>query len=205
MNEDRRLHAPAALRNRDPILAILRDHLPEKGLILEIASGSGEHCIWFGERLPGHVMQPSDPDPKARASIDAWIAASRGRNIRPAIDLDASATNWPVADAAALVCINMAHISPWAATRGLLAGAARILPPGGPLFLYGPFKRDGKHTSQSNADFDLDLRRRNVEWGIRDLESIEDLAAAGGFAKPLVVEMPANNLSLVFHKRRDPA
>jgi len=202
MKEDLRLHAPAALRNRDLILDALQAHLPEKGLILEVASGSGEHCIRFGERLPNHVIQPSDPDPSARASIDAWIRASQMKNIRAAIDLDAAAPRWPVTDAAALICINMVHISPWAAARGLFAGAERILPPGGLLFLYGPFKRGGAHTSRSNADFDLDLRRRNVEWGVRDLEQIEDLARANGFSAPLVVEMPANNLSLAFHKGR---
>jgi hypothetical protein len=202
MTDDLRLRAPAASRNRDLILNVLQSHLPENGLILEVASGSGEHSVWFGERLPDHAIQPSDPDPRARASIDAWAAASGIRNIRPAIDLDAAAAVWTITEAAALVCINMIHISPWAATRGLLSGAARILPAGGPLFLYGPFKRSGAHTSQSNADFDLDLRRRNVEWGVRDLESVAELAAASGFAAPQVVEMPANNLSLIFRKGR---
>lgn len=198
--EDLRLHAPAALRNRDLILDIIQAHLPAAGLILEVASGSGEHCVRFGENLPAHLIQPSDPDPRARASIDAWIAASGRANIRAAIDLDASAPTWPVTEAAAVICINMIHISPWAATQGLISGAARILPPGGPLFLYGPYKRGGAHTSESNAQFDHDLRRRNFEWGIRDLEKVEELALANGLSDPLVFEMPANNLTLLFQK-----
>jgi SAM-dependent methyltransferase len=198
--EDLRLHAPAALRNRDPILDILQAHLPAAGLILEVASGSGEHCIRFGEKLPTHVIQPSDPDPRAQDSINAWIAASGLGNIRAALDLDASAQAWPLTNAAAVICINMAHISPWAATQGLCSGAARILPPGGPLFLYGPFKRGGAHTSKGNSDFDRDLRQRNPEWGIRDLEQIGELAVAQGFSDPLVFEMPANNLTLLFRK-----
>ncbi len=200
--EDLRLHAPAAQRNRDPILAILQAHLPAAGLILEVASGSGEHCVGFGEKLPGHVIQPSDPDPRARDSINAWIAQSGLGNIRPAIDLDASAPTWPLIHAAAVVCINMAHISPWAATQGLFRGAARVLPASGPLFLYGPFKRGGAHTSRGNADFDRDLRLRNPEWGIRNLEQVGELGRAEGFSGPLVFAMPANNLTLLFHKLR---
>jgi len=200
--EDLRLHAPAAQRNRDPILDIVQANLPARGLILEVASGSGEHCVRFGEKLLEHTIQPSDPDPRARASIDAWIAASGLRNIRAAINLDASAQAWPLKEAVAVICINMAHIAPWAATMGLFSGAARILPSGGALFIYGPYKRGGAHTSKGNADFDRDLRQTNPEWGIRDLEQVGELAAATGFADPLVFEMPASNLTLLFNKLR---
>ncbi|WP_156964732.1 DUF938 domain-containing protein [Methylocapsa aurea] len=205
MMEDLRLYAPAARRNCNPILEILLEHLPSEGLVLEVASGSGEHCIRFGEKLPRHVMQPSDPDPAARASIDAWIAASRVENVRAAIALDAAATVWPLNEAAAIICINMVHIAPWAATQGLFTGAARVLPSDGPLFLYGPYKRGGGHVSQSNADFDLDLRRRNAQWGVRDIEQIAELALATGFSEPLAIEMPANNMTLVFRKQREGA
>jgi SAM-dependent methyltransferase len=197
---DARLNAPAALRNRDFILEVLRIHLPPQGLVLEIASGSGQHCIRFGEGLPLHVIQPSDPKPEARASIDAWTAASGVTNVRPALALDAISEPWPITAADAIICINMIHISPWAATQGLFAGAARLLPKGGTLYLYGPFKRGGGHTAPSNAAFDAFLRSENAEWGVRDLETVAELAAKFGFGPPLAIEMPANNLSLVFRR-----
>ncbi|MBW6399479.1 DUF938 domain-containing protein [Roseomonas sp. HJA6] len=198
---DPRRFAPAALRNRDPILAVLRDTLPETGLVLEIASGSGEHVIHFAAALPGLTFQPSDPDPSARASIDAWVAESSASNIRPALALDAAAAHWPVAQASAALCINMIHISPWTATEGLLRGTASILPPDAPLLLYGPYRRGGAHTALSNAAFDDDLRARNPAWGVRDLEAVAELAAEWGFGPPAVTEMPANNLILVFRRR----
>lgn len=199
--QDLRLASPAALRNRDLILDAIRDRLPRDGLILEIASGSGQHCVRFGERLPRHVIQPSDPDPRARASIDAWVAAAGVTNVRAAIALDAAASVWPLAEAGAILCFNMIHISPWRATRGLLAGAARLLGPGAPLVLYGPYKRGGAHTSDSNAAFDRDLRKENPEWGVRDLEAVEDAAVTEGFSPAAVTQMPANNLTLVFTKQ----
>ena len=197
---DARLNAPAALRNRDLILEVLRGHLPPQGLILEIASGSGQHCIRFGEGLPNHIIQPSDPKAAARASIDAWIADSGLANIRPALALDATADVWPIAAADAIVCINMIHIAPWKAAQGLFAGAARLLPVRGALYLYGPFKRDGRHTAPSNEAFDASLREENSDWGVRDLETIAALAASCGFGAANIIEMPANNLSLIFQK-----
>ena len=202
--EDGRLHAPAALRNRDSILAILREHLPRSGLILEVASGSGEHSIHFGQGLPDHVIQPSDLDQKARASINAWIRASGVANVRPAIALDASSEvwsrSWNANEVAAMICINMIHISPWAAAVGLVNGAARVLATGAPLFLYGPYKREGVHTSESNARFDADLRQQNPDWGVRDLEAMIELGEEAGFSTPLITQMPANNLTLVFKR-----
>jgi SAM-dependent methyltransferase len=195
---DRRLYAPAAARNRDAILAVLRDHLPARGLVLELASGSGEHLAHFAAQLPDLVFQPSDPDDAARASIDAWAVATGAANLRPALTLDATAADWPIAAADAVLCINMIHIAPWRAAEGLIAGAARILPAGGLLYLYGPFKRAAAHTAPSNQAFDASLRAQNAAWGVRDLDAVGALAAAAGFAAPQIVEMPANNLSLIF-------
>ena len=197
---DPRRFAPAAVRNRDPILDAIRGHLPAAGLVLEVASGSGEHAIHFAAALPGLAFQPSDPDAAARASIDAWAAASGLPNIRPALAIDAAAPGWPLAAADAVVCINMIHIAPWAAAEGLMRGAAAILPPGAPLILYGPYRRGGAHTAPSNAAFDADLRGRNPAWGVRDLEAVAALAAAQGFGPPTVIEMPANNLTVVFRR-----
>ena len=198
--DDSRQHAPATQRNREPILAVLREILPEQGLVLEVASGTGEHAIYFAGAFPGLVFQPSDPDPAALASIDAWASESALPNLRPAIGLDATAPRWPVAEADAILCINMIHISPWASAEGLIAGAGRLLPPGGLLYLYGPYRRGGRHTAPSNEAFDLDLRRRNPAWGVRDLETVSALAAQKGFGPPEIVEMPANNLSVVFRR-----
>jgi SAM-dependent methyltransferase len=195
---DARRSAPAAARNRDAILAVLRRHLPARGLLLEVASGTGEHAVHFAEALPGWTLQPSDPDADARASIDAWAAAAALPNLRPALALDATAEPWPIARADALLCCNMIHIAPWEAALGLLRGAARVLPPGGLLLLYGPFRRGGAHTAPSNAEFDASLRARDPRWGLRDLEAV--VRAAEGFAPPLIEPMPANNLTLVFRR-----
>lgn len=195
---DHRQQAPAAARNRDPILAVLRGVLPETGTVLEIASGTGEHSLHFAAALPGLVFQPSDPNPEARSSIAAWAAASGLANLRPPLALDAAAPSWPVTAADAVLCINMIHISPWAATEGLMRGAAAILPPGGPLYLYGPYRRAGLATAPSNEAFDRDLRQRDPAWGLRELEAVAALADAAGFSGPAVTEMPANNLSVVF-------
>jgi len=195
---DARREAPAVARNRDAILAVLRGILPARGLLLEVASGSGEHALHFAPAFPGLAFQPSDPDPDARASIDAWCAGVP--NIRPALALDAAAPDWPVARAEAVLCINMIHISPWASCEGLLRGATRVLPPGAPLILYGPFKRGGAHTAPSNEAFDADLRARDPDWGVRDLEEVAAAAAATGFGPPEITAMPANNLTVAFRR-----
>jgi hypothetical protein len=200
MEEDLRLHAPAALRNRELIVDVLQDYLPPQGLLLEIASGSGQHCVRFGERLPRHVIQPSDPSPQARASIDAWVTSSGVANVKPALNIDASWPDWPIDRADAVLCINMIHISPWRATTGLFAGAAKHLLPGGLLYTYGPYMQGGVHMSESNAVFDADLRRENAEWGLRSIEALSELARNCGFAAPQIRQMPANNLSLIFKR-----
>ncbi len=192
-----RKHAPATLRNREAIAAVLVEVLPVVGLVLEIASGSGEHVAHFAEELPGHRWQPSDPDPGARASIAAWCAGLA--NVLPPLDLDAASPEWPIARADAILCINMVHISPWEATLGLLAGAARLLPSGAPLILYGPFLQQAVPLAPSNAAFDQSLRARDPRWGLRSVEAICD--AAKDLTLDRVVEMPANNLSLVFRRR----
>ncbi len=198
MTGDARRQAPAVARNREPILDVLRERLPASGTALEIASGSGEHALAFAAAFPTLVWQPSDPDPANRASIAAWIASDGGPNLLPPLALDATAEIWPLATADAVLCINMIHIAPWAACLGLMRGAARLLAPGGLLYLYGPFMRDGAHTAPSNASFDESLRARDPAWGVRDLADV--IAAAEGFASPTVVAMPANNLSVLFRR-----
>ena len=193
-------HAPSAQRNRQPILDVLQSRLPEKGLVLEIASGSGEHIVHFATAVPHLTFQPTDPEDGARASTDDWVLSLGLDNVRPALPLDVTSDTWPVERADAVLCSNMIHIAPWEAAVGLIAGAGRLLPPGGLLFLYGPYRRGGRHTAPSNEAFDLDLRRRNPTWGIRDLEAVADLATDRGFAPPDIVEMPANNLSLAFKR-----
>lgn len=192
--------APAAARNRQPILEVLQRHLPDEGLVLEFASGTGQHVVHFAQALPRLTFQPSDPNDSARASIDDWAASLALANVRPALALDAAAGNWPVAKADAIVCINMIHISPWEATVGLIEGAARLLPAGGTLYLYGPYRRAGHPTAPSNEEFDRDLKSRNPAWGLRTLEDVAALAARHGFAAPTIIEMPANNLSVVFRR-----
>lgn len=190
--------APAATRNRQPILDVLRPALPPEGLILELASGTGEHVAFFARVLPHLQWQPSDPDEQARRSIDAWAAEGETPNIRPAIALDVRQDDWPVDHADAILCINMIHISPWEATVGLMRGAGRLLRPGGLLYLYGPYRRDGAHTAPSNAAFDADLRARDPSWGVRDLEQVAAEAETNGLLLDRIVSMPANNLSLLF-------
>ncbi len=199
--DDARRFAPAVERNRQPILDVLSRVLPDRGLVLEVASGSGEHALWFAKALHPLVWQPSDPDPACRRSIagHAAPAASAGNaTIEAPLDLDAGAADWPIERADALVCINMIHISPWRATAGLIAGAARILPPGGVLYLYGPYLRGGHPTAPSNVAFDASLRARNPDWGLRAVEAVAAAAARHGLVLGEVVDMPANNLSLVF-------
>lgn len=192
--------APAAARNREPILAVLRDLLPPRALVLEVASGTGEHAVWFSTALPGLTWQPTDRDAEALASIAAWRDQAGPPNLLPPLLLDASAEAWPVTGADAIIAINMIHIAPWHATLGLLAGAGRVLRPGGLLFLYGPFREGGVHTADSNAAFDADLRARDPSWGVRDLHEITTLALQHGLLPPERIPMPSNNLSVVFRR-----
>jgi SAM-dependent methyltransferase len=193
-------HAPAAGRNREPIASVLTEELPITGLVLEVASGTGEHAVHFARTFPRLDWQPSDPDPDALESIAAWREEAGLANLRVPVLLDASAGDWPVARAEAVVCINMAHISPVAATEGLLAGAARLLAPGAPLILYGPYFDAEVETAPSNLAFDLDLKARHREWGLRAVEWLDALAASHGFARTRRVVMPANNLTLIYRR-----
>lgn len=203
MSDDPRQYAPAAARNREPILAVLRRVLPASGRVLEIASGTGEHVVHFAQGMPGQRWRPSDPDEAARASIAAWIAALGLANVEPPLALDVCAEDWNLASASpfdALVCINMIHIAPWEATPALFDGAARVVRPGGAVFLYGPFMREGAHTAPSNQDFDAWLKQRDPRFGVRALEDVADVAAARGFTQEEVAAMPANNFSVVFRR-----
>lgn len=190
-------HAPATERNRDVIAETLARLLPAEGLVLEVASGTGEHAVHFARLFPALTWQPSDPDPIALASINAWRADSNMPNMRPAMLLDASA-DWPIMQADAVVCINMTHISPWAATVGLLRNAARLLPPSAVLFIYGPYNQRDVPLAQSNAAFDASLRQQNAEWGLRYVDDIAEEAYKSGLHLDSVIDMPANNLSLIF-------
>ena len=196
-----RRHAPATLRNRDPILTVLRRVLPDRGRVLEIAAGTGEHAAYFASALPHLEWLPSDPDPAARASIDAYREAAALPNLHAALDLDASSDPWPIAEAAAIVAINMIHISPIAATEGLMRGAGALLPAGAPLVTYGPYKVDGAHTAPSNEAFDRSLRSRDPSWGVRDIATLEALAESHGLEHTERVAMPANNFTLVWRRR----
>ena len=195
------LSAPAAERNKGAILEVLERVLPERGLVLEIASGTGQHVAHFARALPHLSWQPSDPDPRARTSISAWIAQTELPNILQPLDLDVRREPWPVSHCDAIVCINMVHISPWTATQALFDGAARILADAGVVYLYGPYSVAGQHTAPSNAAFDASLRAQDPEWGVRDLNSVVDLARQRALELAESVRMPANNLSLVFRKR----
>jgi hypothetical protein len=200
MSEDARRFAPAVARNKDAITEALARHLPATGLVLEIASGSGEHALHFAAHFPALGFQPTDPDAAAIASIAAWQAEAQLPNLQPPLALDVMADVWPVQEADAVLCINMIHIAPWEATAALMRGAARVLPYDGILFLYGPFKQGGQHTTPSNAEFDAGLRAQDARWGVRDLEAVAEIASAAGFAAPVVEEMPANNLSVIFRR-----
>lgn len=199
-------HAPATLRNREPILAVLKRVLPAKGLLLEVASGSGEHAAFIAPRLtpglaPGLEWQPSEANAHDLPGIDAYARETASPRIRPAIVLDATAPSWPLTRADAIFCCNMIHIAPWAAAEGLFAGAARLLSPGAPLILYGPFKRHGVHSAPSNASFDQGLRARDPRWGVRCLDTeVRPLAERSGFSLEEVVQMPANNLTVIFRR-----
>ncbi len=197
---DPRRSAPHVERNAGPIAAVLRGVLPERGLVLEVASGTGEHVLYFAREFPKLLWQPSDPEPAALRSIEAWRAEAGLFNLLPPVPLDARATAWPVAEADAILCINMIHISPWAATAGLLRGAGRLLGPGAPLYLYGAYRQAGVATAPSNEAFDSSLRARDPDWGLRDLDEVVAEAGKNGFRLDEIVPMPANNLSVVLRK-----
>ena len=195
-----RRSAPAALRNREPIAEVLADWLPTSGLALEIASGSGEHALYFAERFPSLEWQPSDLHPDALASIEAWRSAGPA-NVREPLTIDAAAPDWPIDHADAVLSINMVHISQWASALGLIKNSARLLPPGGPLILYGPWLKDDIPTAPSNLAFDADLKYRNPEWGLRQVEDFADAAADDGLQLVETRRMPANNLMLLLKRR----
>lgn len=200
---DDALTAPAVARNRDPILSVLRRVLPASGTVLEIAAGTGEHAVHFAAALPGLTWQPTDPDDAALRSIAAHRALAHLPNLSPPLRLDAAAPDWPVTRADAMVSINMVHISPWAATLGLLAGARRVLPEGGVLVLYGPYREADVPTAPSNEDFDASLKARDPAWGLRDRDAVVAAAAAQQLTFVERIAMPANNLILVFHRTAD--
>ncbi len=191
-------HAPATLRNRAAIADVLADWLPDAGRVLEVASGSGEHAVYFASRFPHLRWQPSDPEPAAQHSIAAWTGEARLGNVEPPIALDAAAANWDVAGIAAILCINMVHISPWEASEGLFAGAGRLLQADAPLILYGPFLEADVETAPSNLSFDASLKTRDPRWGLRDLSEVTALAERCGFRMADRRAMPANNLMLRF-------
>lgn len=195
---------PAAVRNTEHILAVLARVLPARlkdgDVVLEIASGSGYHAAAFAAALPQFTWQPSDPDAEAHRSIAAYAAEASAENLRPPLELHADRWPWPVTSAAAIVCINMIHISPWAATQGLFYGAGRCLPPGGVVVTYGPYSINGDFIAESNLAFDESLKSRNPEWGIRDVKDVAALAAEQGFEHEETIAMPANNHTLVFGK-----
>ena len=214
MTDRQRQFTSAADRNREPILEVLKRILPDRGTILEIGSGTGQHAVFFAPQLKPSIWQPSDPNPLARDSIRAWCDQFPSDNLRPPLDLDACAAVWPVetpeykvpqtADGycdpavVAIASINVIHISPWAACLGLIAGASRILPPGGLLYLYGPFKQNGKHTAPSNQTFDAMLKMQDPDWGVRDLNAVTEAANDRNLSLLHTIPMPANNLSVIF-------
>jgi len=195
-----RRSAPAALRNREPIAEVLADWLPEAGLVLEIASGTGEHAVFFAERFQKLEWQPSDTDPDALDSIRAWRSEAGLGNVREPLVIDAASSDWPIERADAVLNINMVHISPWRSALGLLDGAARLLAPGTPLILYGPWISDDVDTAPSNIAFDEDLRRRDAQWGLRRVEDFADEALSRDLRLVERRRMPANNLMLLFRK-----
>ena len=193
-------HAPATGRNSAPIADVLERELPLSGLVLEVASGTGEHALFFAGRFPHLQWQPSDLEPDALASIAAWRDDGGPQNLLPPVAIDAAAPRWPVAHAEAVVSMNMIHISPWEATEGLFGGAAALLPPHGPLIVYGPFLEAEIETAGSNTAFDASLRLRDPSWGLRDRAELDALAKRTGFAATARYPMPANNLTLVYRR-----
>ena len=201
MSADVRRHAPATLRNKEPILSVLKEVFPKRGTILEIASGTGEHAVGFAGAFPDAFWLPSDVDRRALISIDAYRQLASLQNVMPAIRLDVTDSEWPVGSADAMLCVNMIHITPWHCCEGLLRGAGGLLAPDGPLVIYGPFSRGGVHTAASNAAFDASLKRQNANWGVRDLSDIEAEGTAHGLFLERVVEMPSNNFCLILRAR----
>lgn len=208
-----RQYAPATQRNRSFILEVLQQVLPPTGTVLEVASGTGEHAVYFAPNLQPRLWVPSDPNPVARASIMAWRSHLPCENLAAPIALDAAESQWSIEQAPeqeqlginlsalnAIVNINMIHISPWFTCLGLMAGAGRLLPQGGILYLYGPFKQQGKHTAFSNEDFDASLQAQNPDWGVRNLEDVDAVAQSSGFQLQQILPMPANNLSVIWEK-----
>jgi len=198
---DGKWSTPSAERNKGPILDVLARVLPRRGLVLEIASGTGQHVVHFAKALPDLTWQPSDPDAELRESITLRVREEQRANVNIPIDLDVIKLPWPLQTADAVVAINMIHVAPWSATLALFDGAKALLSADDVLVLYGPYRRYGRHTSESNAQFDLDLRTHNPEWGLRDLEAVSGVAAGTGFVLAETVEMPANNFALVFRRR----
>lgn len=204
MTNSAKQYAPATQRNREVILEVLQQVLPPSGTILEVASGTGEHAVFMAPHLLKHKWLPSDPNPMSRASIAAWLNEVESNNIYEPLDIDVSLPTWSVethqdfSPITAIVNINMIHISPWAACLGLMAGANRILPPGGILYMYGPYKQNGKHTAPSNEAFDESLKMQNPEWGVRDLDEVIQAASTQNLTFLKTVQMPANNLSVIF-------
>jgi SAM-dependent methyltransferase len=187
-----RLVSPSAERNKEPVADVLKRVLPGHGLVLEVSSGTGQHVVHW---------QPTERDEETLASIAGWVATDGSPNVRSPLRLDVGDQPWPITSAAAVVCLNMIHIAPWAAAEALIRGAEATLAPGGVLFLYGPYRKDGRHTAPSNEAFDRQLRAQNPDWGVRDLEEVARYAAGHSFDAPAVYEMPANNLSVVFRRR----
>jgi len=199
-----RLVSPSAQRNKAPIAEVLGRVLPERGLVLEVGSGTGQHVVHFARAMPARSWQPSERDPQCLRSIAAWLAAEPLANVRAPVHLDVGASPWPINSADALVSINMIHIAPWSAAEGLFHGAEALLDAGGLLCLYGPFRRQGRHTAPSNEAFDAQLRAQNPDWGVRDLDDVARLADDNGFDLLRTCEMPADNLTVIF-RRRGPA
>ena len=196
---DARQYSPSTARNREAILAVLQRVLPKEGRVLELAAGTGEHAVFFAAAMPGLHWQPSDPDEGARASIAAWTAAEALSNVAAPLDIDVCAADWNAGEGYdAVLAINMIHISPWEATLGLMAGAARVLKPGGALITYGAYKRDGAHTALSNEEFEQWLQSRDPRFGVRDIADVEAAAGARGLRLCEILDMPANTFSLVF-------
>jgi SAM-dependent methyltransferase len=203
--DDGRWFTASAERNKGPILTLLGRILPRTGLVLEIGSGTGQHVAHFAKALPELTWQPSEPDAAFRESIRSWVKLENLGNVRAPVDLDVCSFPWPVSHADAVLCLNMIHVAPWAATEALLTGAKGVLIPGGVLFLYGPYRRFGRHTAPSNEAFDVQLRASDPAWGLRDLEAVIELAGTSGFELAEVADMPANNFSVVLLSGADRA
>ncbi len=191
---------PPSERNKGPILEVLSRVLPKRGVVLEIASGTGQHVVHFAKALPALTWQPSDPDAELLRSIALRVKESQLANVKPPVELDVMSRSWPLQAADAIVCINMIHVAPWSATPALLEGSKALLPSGNVLFLYGPYRRLGRYSSANDEKFDADLHAQNRDWGLRDLETVSEAAASSGFTLAEIVDMPANNFSLVFKR-----